>query len=370
MKILMVTLLLSLSLLQPTVADETVPPSSGATSGRWQQLASLLIAVQEIYPVVHQGEIYVAGGISSALPAESAQMTAAVQIYHPASNQWRFGPALPEPRHHAQLLSMGEDLYLFGGFVTAQPATTAQFWRYGNWRASADVLKLAKGAQQWQKIAQLPKPLAETVSFVHDGQIHLVGGRSPAGSENSQWQHHSDQAWHWVFDPVSLQSQPLADLTVAKNSAAVAISHGKAYWLGGRQRDRGNHAGVAVWTDGQWQPQPAMPLPQAGHAAAAIAGDIFVFGGEGAAYSKAHSEADSKARSEAATNGQGLYQQIWRYHSAKQQWQAAGLLQPARHGLGAVSIAQTIYLIGGAEAEGLANTSALVQSWQPVLSTQ
>lgn len=140
-------------------------------------LAPMPIAVQEIYPVLHQGDIYVAGGISDALPEPDGQMTAAVQIYDIAKNQWRRGPDLPEGRHHAQLVSVGSDLYLIGGFVRSATATKQSFWQAGNWQASADILKLSANATSWQAVGKLPKPLAETVSFVKAGQIHLPGGQ-------------------------------------------------------------------------------------------------------------------------------------------------------------------------------------------------
>lgn len=156
---ILLTLLLWLSILfiAPLSAELRAQPQLA-----WQTLAPMPIAVQEIYPAVHNDNIYVAGGLSDALPESAQQMTDAVQRYNPASNSWQLAPALPEPRHHTYLLSVNNKLFLFGGFIIADG---------GRWSASADVLLLDEKAQQWRKVAKLPKPLTETVAVVLNGQV-------------------------------------------------------------------------------------------------------------------------------------------------------------------------------------------------------
>lgn len=319
-------------------------------------LAPMPIAVQEIYPVLHQGDIYVAGGISSALPLTQGQMTDALQIYNPAQNSWRLGPKLPEPRHHAMLVSTSDALWILGGFVKdpqsllAAAATNAKndFWQQGNWMASADILKLPNGSNSWQKVAKLPAPLAETVSFVLDGHIHLVSGRSPEGKDNSEWGHHTDTGVHYVFNPATLKTDVLPALHTPKNSAAVAMIHQQAYWLGGRHRSLGNLASSARFDSktNNWQAIAKMPQAQAGLAAAAIGSGIYAFGGEG------------------ANNKTGVFAEIWRYDSITRLWQSAGKMQPARHGHGAVAINEELYVVGGATTQGLAQTTALTQRYR------
>lgn len=318
-------------------------------------LAPMPIAVQEIYPVLHQGDIYVAGGISDALPEQDGQMTAAVQIYDITKNQWRRGPDLPQGRHHAQLVSVGSDLYLLGGFVRATSAKNGQFWQAGNWQASADILKLSAKATSWQEVGKLPKPLAETVSFVKEGQIHLLGGRSPAGSDNSQWQHHVDQDWHWQINPSALPATTavteLAKLTMKKNSAAIAVLDQQAWWLGGRNRELGNSNGMAAFDlrSSTWlsaAQTPNLPEAQAGLAAVAIGQQICLFGGEG------------------STEQNNVFSTIWCFAPKTANWQALGKMQPARHGHGAVAVDDAVYLIGGATVAGLKETTGLLQRWQ------
>lgn len=196
-----------------------------AASLDWQRQADLLMPVQEIYPAVFQGEIYVAGGLSSELPKQQGQMTAKVQIYNPITDQWRYGPALPQGRHHGQLVAVDQQLFLFGGFVQAQA---------GNWSASADVLQLNLEQQRWVKVATLPLPLSETISWVQGNKVHLVSGRSPATESNAQWQDQTDLALHLVFDVKSMSTTEAVALPEAKNSAAGLILNNTGYVFGGR----------------------------------------------------------------------------------------------------------------------------------------
>lgn len=307
-----------------------------AGSLNWQRKADLLMPVQEIYPAVFRGEIYVAGGLSSELPKQQGQMTALVQIYNPKTDTWRYGPALPEGRHHGQLVAVNNQLFLFGGFIQANG---------GNWSASADVLQLNLKQQRWLKAAVLPAPLSETISWVLDNKVHLVSGRSPATKVNAQWQDQADVATHWIFDPKSLKTETAPTLPEVKNSAAAVVLNEVGYLIGGRQVKGGNKAGVYSFDpkNQQWAVQKAMPDAQAGLAAAVLNQQLWVFGGE------------------FFEQGGGVFSKVWSYSPANNSWQQQGEMPVPRHGLGAVALNDAIYVIGGATAAGLKQTSAVLE---------
>lgn len=302
----------------------------------WQRQADMLLPVQEIYPAVFRGEIYVAGGLSSELPKQQGQMTALVQIYSPKTNTWRYGPALPEGRHHGQLVTVDDQLFLFGGFIQANG---------GNWSASADVLQLNLKQQRWLKVASLPAPLSETISWVLDNKVHLVSGRSPATKMNAQWQDQADAATHWIFDPKSLTTEVGPALPEAKNSAAGVVFDGMGYLVGGRQVKAGNQADVYSFEpkSQQWTLQKAMPDAQAGLAVATLNQQLLVFGGE------------------FFQQGGGVFSKVWSYSPAENSWQQRGEMPVPRHGLGAVALDDAIYVIGGATAAGLKQSSAVME---------
>ena len=299
---------------------------------QWQSRAAMPVAVQEIYPAVHQGKIYVAGGLSDAISQQQLQMSAAVQVYDPHTDSWSLGPALPEPRHHAYLLSTGDKLFVFGGFV----ATNG-----GRWRASADVLLLDESSSSWQKVASLPKPLTETVIAVIGSNIHLVSGRSPQGADNAQWRDQVDVNWHWVFDPLTYNVSEATALPQAFNSAAGVSWHNSLYVVGGRQVGGGNLNSLYRFDikAGQWQSLAPLPQAQGGLAVAVLHDQLLVFGGE------------------YFTDGGGVYRQVWRYHADSNSWQQWGDMPLPRHGLGAVTLNNSLYIIGGATEVGLKATS-------------
>ncbi|EGM78072.1 hypothetical protein Rhein_1489 [Rheinheimera sp. A13L] len=259
-------------------------------------------------------------------------MTAAVQIYNAKTNTWRYGPALPEGRHHGQLVAVKEQLFLFGGFIQANG---------GNWSASADVLKLDLQQQRWLKVASLPQPLSEML----EDKVHLLSGRSPVPEANAQWQDQADVAIHWVFDPQSFTITTAPKVPQAKNSAAAVVYEGKGYLLGGRQVQAGNKADVHSYDakSQTWLVLTPMPEAQAGLAAAVLNGKLWALGGE------------------FFQQGGGVFSKVWAYSFTERRWQQLGEMPTPRHGLGVVVLDNSIYLIGGATAAGLKQTSAVLE---------
>ena len=290
-------------------------------------------AIQEIYPTVMNQQIWVAGGISTELPASTGKMTAKVHYWSPKYASWQSAPSLPEGRHHTYLIAVENRLFAFGGFVNSQ----------GQWTNSRDVLMLDKGAKAWQKVASLPFALSETVGAVLNGKVHLAGGRSPHSEQNGQWQHSLDVSTHLVFDPNSFTFKEAAPLPSARNSAASAQVNGRWFVLGGRTVGGEPITDMLEYlpeTD-TWQAHAALPKARAGHAAAVIDNAITVFGGE---------------------HSQGVDREVFSYDLTKQQWRKTFEWQTPRHGLGAVTLNGEIWLVGGATKVGLSETSREVNN--------
>jgi N-acetylneuraminic acid mutarotase len=86
-----------------------------------------------------------------------------------------------------------------------------------------------------------------------------------------------------------------------------------------------------------------MPQAQAGLAAAVLHQQLWVFGGE------------------FFEQGGGVFTKVWAYSAAENNWQQHGEMPLPRHGLGAVVLDDAIYVIGGATAAGLKQTSAVLE---------
>lgn len=231
-----------------------VQAQSAATA--WSRAPDLPQAVQEIYPAVHGGRIYVAGGVSSELPAAQGHVSAALQVFDPALQRWSLGPELPVPRHHAQLISVAQRLYLFGGFERCAG---------GDWCATDSVLRLDEAAGRWETVGRLPLPLTESSLLAEGPRVHLLGGRSPRGAANAQWGDHEDRAEHLVYDTRDGRSRRLPRLPERKSStAAVRLDDGWLYLVGGREAQGANSRTLHAFDPlhGRWQVLPPSPRPR------------------------------------------------------------------------------------------------------------
>ncbi|MBO6694332.1 MAG: galactose oxidase, partial [Henriciella sp.] len=81
--------------------------------------------------------------------------------------------------------------------------------------------------------------------------------------------------------------------------------------------------------------------------AAAIGGKLYAFGGE------------------YFDNGGGVYPECWMYDPSTDTWSAIPDMPQPRHGLGAVAVSDSIYVIGGALKAGGNQTSPLVEIFTP-----
>jgi N-acetylneuraminic acid mutarotase len=324
--------------------DETAgePEAMRASaSERWEARADLPYRTQEVYPALHDGRLFVAGGLSPDEAADGIGISDRVVVYDPETDRWSDGPSLPEPRHHPYLVSAEGWLFAFGGFVAANG---------GSWSASTDVLMLDEAESRWTKVADLLHPQSETVAGVIDGLVYLVTGRDPGGSANASWNDQTDIASVQVFDPKSYQVTAGPDAPTARNSAAGAVIDGKLYVVGGRVVGGGNLEVCEAFdpASGSWTSLAPMPNAQGGLAAAALGGQLYVFGGE--YFDDA---------------GGGVYEESWVYDPGSDSWRAVAPMPVPRHGLGAVAYGDGILVVAGAERAGGNETSSRLSMFMP-----
>ena len=304
----------------------------------WETSVDLPLRVQEIYPCLHRGSLWVAGGLSPDVPEAQQRISDSVYRFELERGQWSDEPSLPEPRHHGFLISTGSDLLLFGGFVAANG---------GRWSASRDVLKLS--GNDWSLVGTLPSAQSETVGAVRGDHIHLAGGRAP-GRKNANWNDQRDIALHQVFDPTTGQTTTAAPLPMARNSAASFVIDGRWHVIGGRTVGGGNSARHDVYDfdNDKWRDAAPLPQAQGGLAAASIDNHGYVFGGE-----------------YFSPGGGGVYSEVWEYDADTDQWREAGEMPVPRHGLGAVTVGESIYVVAGATEAGGAGTSNRLSVFTP-----
>lgn len=317
----------------------------------WQSAPDLPYRVQEIYPTVYNDHIVVAGGLSPDVDENRIGVSDRVVAYSLKEQSWIEAPRLPEPRHHPMLVAIDNRLLAMGGFtIDAQ----------GVWHNSVDVYELQANPEMpeksilqhghWQKVAQLPAPLAETLSAVHEGKVHLATGRTPINAEkNSQWIEQTDVNTHYIFDLQTLTWSQGAAVPTARNSACSVQANGNWHTIAGRTVAGGNLSSHEVYNFAtkKWQTLAPLPQAQGGLACAAHKQHIYVFGGE------------------YFDNGGGVYAEVWQYNIATDKWHAAGTMPKPRHGLGALSVAGDIYVIAGALQASGNQTSAIMSVFSP-----
>jgi hypothetical protein len=297
----------------PQEAQASAPPPASGTP-TWRAGAEAPYAVQEIYPELYRGGIWVAGGFTRLGATER------VIVYDIATNTWRDGPALPTVSHHVQLAALNDELWAIGGFLGGITRT--------QWICTPRVLKL--NGDRWVEGPSLPKPIAEGMPLVHQGRIHLIGGRSPLGTANSDWDHQGDVDDHFVFAAGATQWERATPLPMARNSHAGATLGGTIHIISGRTVANGQTPAHHIYDarSGQWREGPAFPDARGGIAAATWRGRIVAGGGE---------------IFQPPSVGDGLHA-----FDETSGWSRTETMPTPRHGHGLISDGDTLYALGGA----------------------
>ncbi|USD21214.1 hypothetical protein MJO52_19465 [Microbulbifer variabilis] len=325
-------------------------------AGTWQsahkpqfiKLPDLKTAVQEIYPSVFFGEIYISGGF---IPSSNSIFyglapTDRTYIFSPQTKTWRDGPPLPEAIHHLGMAANSKYLYGIGGFNGV---------KNNAWQAKATVYKLSNSEDIWTSGPRLPAPMAESIYANTSKGIHVIGGKTP----NDQLKNSDTKNHYILIDNANWETA--APATISRNSAAGAALNNRIYAIGGRQASNGNnkarnlsYAEVYDPSLDKWNKIRPLPQSLAGLTATPLKGKIIVTGGEAFGpngYWKTGSAFNS----------------IWSYNPISDQWRKEISLPMARHGHGAVTINDSIYIIGGAAKVGPQETlaSTIKMNWKP-----
>lgn len=316
--------------LTPLIGCQSAEPaSSAAPSGAvWREGPRAPYAVQEIYPALHRGAIWIAGGFA---PLAALGATQRVIVLDVARNRWSEGPALPTPSHHVQLASLNDELYAIGGFLGGDNRR--------RWICTPRVLKLEGDA--WVEAPPLPKPIAEGMPLVHGGgRIHLIGGRSPRAAANQAWDHQIDVDDHFVLTPVGGWERA-APLPMARNSHAGAVLGDELHIVSGRTVAAGQSPAHHIYDTrtSAWRDGPAFPEPRGGIAAATWRGRIVAGGGE---------------IFEPGSVGDTLYE------FTNGAWSRFSTMPTPRHGHGFIAAGDALYALGGAQRPSADGTLASV----------
>jgi N-acetylneuraminic acid mutarotase len=312
-------------------------PPVGATPefDGWSMGAAMPLPRSEHSIAEFDGKIWVLGGYPPGRLPSSL-----VQIYDPETSRWSIGPQLPQPIHHTHAAAIGGKLYVLGGEI--EGASTGKPEKF-----VADVWMHDPAVGGWVARAPMPTARSGGGKAVIDGKIYVAGGRPPGGFAFE------------VYDPATDTWEKLPDIPTQRNHLAMVALDGKVIVAGGRtgpgaMAERVDVVEVYDPETRRWTTGAPLPAPRGGITGAALAGCMFVFGGEGE-----------------RTNVLGLTPTTYRYDPRADRWTQLPDLPIAVHGLkGSAVIGGRIFLPGGGITLGGNSGTNAMQVYRPTISCE
>lgn len=286
------------------------PASPAAGSGPAAMLAELPVPRTEVAGATWQGAPVVAGGLTADGAASDL-----VHTFDLRAGRWLPAPALPVPLHHAGMATLGDRVYVAGGYTNGpgQP-----------WVPLADVRSLGPGERNWRDEAPLPGGARGALGLAATAGALVAAGGEAGGQALARTE---------VFDAARRAWRPGPDLARAREHLALAARGGRVYAIAGRTPAGGNLAVVeSIDPAGPagWRKEPGLGDSRGGIGAATVEGRLCVAGGEEAAGTIASVECLDGDR-----------------------WTRAVPLAHPRHGLAVMAVAGRLHAVAGGEQPGL-----------------
>jgi non-specific serine/threonine protein kinase len=287
------------------------PPNAGPAQddSAWQVKASSPSARQQVATAVLGGKISLIGGL---VGKDTATATAEVESYDPAINTWNTQTSLPRPLHHAAAVGYGGELVVIGGWEPEGSNLLA--------KTSREVLALRDG--RWVRLPSLRHPRAAAAAAVVDDQIVVVGGQADDALVPETE----------IFDGTKWRDA--APLPTPREHLAAASDGRFVYVVGGRKRSSDKNTAVLERYDAKadsWRTLDSMPVATGSMGAAIVNGRLVVVGGEGPSQ---------------------VIKNVQSYDIAADGWSQLGPMRTPRHGLGVAAFGTTLYALDGAKATG------------------
>lgn len=276
-------------------------------------LADLEAIRQEHAVVALAGEVYLIGGYVANTVSDS------VIAYDPEEDSFRDVEAFPAPLNHGNAGVVGDKLYVAGFYING-----------GMSSATAQVFEYDPSADDWTEKASMPAGTERAASCVavDGGFMYVIGGAVGGMSVNDVSR----------YDVAADEWEVLPNLPERREHCVAGAVGGIIYVAGGRA-DGITGIQPKTWAYDpaaeMWTEKAPLPVPRGGLAGAVLGNKLFVFGGEG--------NADATS---------GVFPDIDAYDPVENSWEALEPMAVPRHGFGAATLGDAIYLMGGATRQG------------------
>lgn len=288
-------------------AAEPEQPAAPEEPREQRRAAELPVPRTEVTGAVWDGRVVAVGGLDTDGAALSH-----VHFYDPVADAWDEGPELPAALHHTAVETLGERVYVVGGYAI----------QGGAWVAESAVWSLGPGEEQWREEPPLPTPRGALAVAASGNRLVAIGGVDPAGQVLDSTEVLEAGADAWESGP---------QLTTPREHLDATAVGDQVYAIAGRAGGFDtNRSSVEVLRDGAWGEAPSLQHSRGGIGADTVDGMPCVTGGE--------EPAGTIATVECLT-GDG--------------WEVVAQLEVARHGLVVAALDSELHVVGGGREPGL-----------------
>ncbi len=311
-------------------APDGLLPQEPPTEGTWQTLSPAPVRRTEVAAAAAGGKIYVVGGLTEPPLGQFMNpiVSDLVEEYDQANDAWSRKAPLPRPLHHVGITTVGQDLYVIGGFTSSL---------LNIWKPSAQGFRYDPVTNLWSEIPSMPTARGALAVVEYGGKIYAIGGFD--GVTNSPAVE--------VFDPASNTWSRRAPLPTPRDHHTAAVSRSRIFVIGGRlNRNPADNLTVVEAYDpfiDQWATMAPTPTARSGGAAGVIHGQIYVVGGE---------------------SPRGTFRETEVYDPDINKWATLAPMPTKRHGLGGAVWNSRFYTLSGGPQPG-ATYSNVVEVFTP-----
>lgn len=296
--------------------DSSTPPSFPDGSPTEVALTAVPTVRQEHAVVALNDEIYVLGGFTPSA-------TATVQAYAPATDVWRDIADFPVAFHHPNAGAIDGKLYV-AGFLLGSSLSD------GDGR----VFAYDPNADEWTPRTSMPAGTDRGSACVTTlgAKLYVFGGASNTTVPDVSAYDTSNDTW----EELSFMPELREHCVAATIGDLIYIVSGRAGSIGGV----GAESFMYDPATDTYANRAPIPTPRGGTAGALLHGRVFVFGGEG---------------NDATQTG--VFSEIEAYDPASDTWHSYPSMTVPRHGFGAATLGDRIYLPGGGTEQGFGSVN-------------
>lgn len=296
----------------------SVGPPDARASGAWRTAPPAPTKRTEVTAAAVGRKIYVLGGFAEPSLGNvlSFAISDLIEEYDTTTEYWQPKSPMPETLHHTAAVSIGERIYVVGGFTKSFMSV---------WAPVASMYIYDSVSDVWSEGPAMPTARGALAAVSVNGNILAVGGYGETGNVSAVE----------LYDPSTGQWERKAPLPTPRDHLALAVSGDKIYAIGGR-RDRNYGRNLSVVeayevAQDRWTTVANLPTARSGIAAGVIDGHIYVLGGEAP---------------------EGTFNANEVYDPAADQWRTDVPMPTSRHGLASVVVEGELYAIAGGPTPG------------------